>query len=115
MSEVPNTQVKYVAVDEGGQVASKRYHWFLNCSTLKNSEAGMEEVGEKLATLLGLRACSVCEKRLTGGPAIEALTDILKNAPNDDLAEEGSEATAWYIVEELKARGFYVARKRSST
>lgn len=107
---------RIVVVDsKSGQVDSKRYHLFLDCSFIKEQPPEeIETLGERETRLLGLKVCSVCERRKTGGPAVEALKDILTSSefPLEETDVYG-DTRAWHLVNELKQRGIYLSVRKA--
>lgn len=106
---------RIVVTNADGRVESKRFHLFRDCSFIKD-EKEVTELGERETKLLGLKVCSVCERRKTGGPVIEALKAALRL--RDDLASpDVIEDAAWNLLNDLKAQGFYIAQRgaRSAT
>lgn len=105
------TEQLYVVVEEGRAVG-RRTHSFQDCSTLReNPSAQVEAITEREAGLLGLKGCTVCERRKTGGPAIDALKDLLGGMPPGLLEQNEIEQGAWYLVNGLKDHGFYIAQR----
>lgn len=102
---------KFVSITDNGVADAKRYHMFLECSTLRGKTAAdVEQVNDREVKLMGLRVCSVCEKRATGGPAIEALTEIFTTYTSWSAHEPVQ--SAWTLLTELKDRGFYIASRK---
>lgn len=109
-SATPAAQKKLVAITDAGVADAKRFHLYSDCGTLRDrGPDDFEEVSDREARLLGLKVCTVCERRATGGPAITALTELLTGP---DFSNQTPADEAWYIVEKLKERGFYIAQRK---
>lgn len=106
---------RFVIVDsKTGKVETNRLHFYRDCGFLKDQPSEeVESIGDREARLLGLKACQVCEKRQSGGPVVTALVEILEMARLHNRAsyEMTDEQTAWFIQNELRARGFYVSQR----
>lgn len=108
-----------VVLNEQGKAVSRRAHVFNDCTTLRDDNGKVGTIGTSEMALLGLKVCTVCERMQTGGPAIEALTEILQDSVNELLATNAddfqADQAAWHTVEELKSRGFYIAQRKPKT
>lgn len=94
---------------DNGTITSRRYHTFADCSKILRTDLeALEPVNEREIGLLGLKPCSACERRQSGGPAVEALTEIMLDV---DANLQGEEQAAWFVIEALKDRGFYIAQR----
>jgi hypothetical protein len=101
---------KYVRITDKGVADARRYHMFKDCSTLRGAEdIDLETISDREATLLGVSVCSVCEKRKSGGPAIDALEGFF----GEDFPTYGGEPRelAWKLVDYLKERNIYLAQR----
>lgn len=100
---------RYVVLGTNGKVESRRYHVFADCSFIADDDA--ETITERESKLLGLKVCSVCERRQTGGPALDALKDLFDVMPVTMADVLDVDQAAWYVMNGLKKQGFYIARK----
>lgn len=102
---------KYIKITDNGVADARRWHAFRDCSTLRGAEdVDLETISDREATLLGVSACSVCEKRKSGGPAIDALEGFFgEDWPYADGKEDDPRHTAWRLVDYLKERNVYLA------
>lgn len=113
-SQAATNVKKYAAVEDGGVVSSNRFHLFNDCASVK--DAKLDELTDREIALLGLRGCSVCSRRQTGGPALEVLEGFFgEDWPAEYTAENFQEEPrdlAWKLVEYLKERNVYLAVRR---
>lgn len=109
--EKKTTEQRWVTIDTYGKVGSSRYHLFRDCSFISTvDEETVTAVGERESTLLGLKVCSLCERRKTGGPAVEALEGFF-GEDHDDTASTDPRDVAWRLVNYLRERNFYIAQR----
>lgn len=105
--------LKFIAVDENGKATSRRFHIYEDCKTLLDTTAGkLEPVNASTITLLGLKECAVCEKRSTGGPAIDVLEGFFGEDWQDSTNDGTPVGWAWRLYEYLKERSFYIAQRK---
>lgn len=98
-------------VTQDGRAIGRRYHLLKDCTTV-NDVGKVDTITNREANLLGLKVCSVCEKRQTGGPALTALREVLCAVTNDVDGQEATEAHAWMVLDGLKEQGFYISSRR---
>lgn len=109
----------YVTRIKGEKVSSTRFHLYQDCPVVRDREDNeVIEISEREGELLGLKVCSQCIKRATGGPAIEALEGFFGEDWPTEVASEAATSEnprdmAWQLYDYLKERGFYIARRRS--
>lgn len=113
---------QYVRITDNGVADARRFHIYLDCSTLKGhvGDEDIENLNDREVQLLGVKVCSVCERRKTGGPAIDALKEILwpiisEAGTSEDWQADDAENAAWKVMNELKDRGFYIAKRTNKT
>lgn len=102
---------RLVNTDASNQVTSRRTHRFWDCSMLDGEP--QTELSEREAGLLGLSECKVCLKRAEGGPALQAMVEILVQDTvhnKDDENERDYNARA--IIDGLRQRGFYISQRQ---
>lgn len=104
---------KYVRITDKGVANARCYHMFKDCSTLRAAEdVDLETISDREATLLGVSACSICEKRKSGGPAIDALEGFFgEDYPSLDDRGIEPRNMAWLLVDYLKERNIYLAQR----
>lgn len=108
------TDPRYVIIDaSSGQVEGRKFHQFLNCSFLdKQPPEEIEVIGEREIRLLGIKVCSVCEKRASGGPALTALAEVLDETnlygDRDSFRDD-----AYKLIEALKDKGVWLAVRKA--
>lgn len=103
---------RFVNVDAEGQVTSRRVHKFEDCSMMDNDgDSRMTNLTDNEQRLLGLSECKVCLKRAEGGPALQAMVEIVGqlDPTEGDLNTEGM---ARLVLDELKKRGFYLSQRQ---
>lgn len=111
---------RYVRITDNGVADARRFHLFNDCAMLKGAsgDSELENLSEREANLLGLKACSVCEKRESGGPAIDVLEGFFgEDWPYDTNPLDtsgGPRDLAWKCIDYLKERGFYIASRRKT-
>lgn len=104
-------QKRYVAITVNGVAYAKRYHLYLDCSATRfDGPDGVENLTERETKLLGLKVCSVCERRESGGPAMNALEGFF-GEDGHNIVDEPKQS-AWNLLEYLKERGMYIAQRK---
>lgn len=108
---------RIIAIDKDtGRAESQRFHWYLNCSFVKDRKPEeLETISERETKLLGLKVCSVCDRRKSGGKAIEVLEGFfgedwpyMNPDPVGGLAYDPRDV-AWKLQEYLKGHNVYLA------
>lgn len=100
----------FIAVDASGKAASRRVHLYEDCSFVKDDKTKRLSVAEQ--QLLGLKQCTVCEKRQAGGPAIEVLEGFFATGDTRWTEEPSEKELAWGLHQYLRERGFYLAQRK---
>lgn len=106
-----NDDNTYVVTDTSGKAIGRKYHIGNGCPTFTDTpnyvQVSTHEIG-----LLGLKLCAVCEKRKSGGPAIDVLEGFFGEdwpfadgwgAPRDG---------AWALLDYLKDHNGYIAFRK---
>lgn len=105
---------RYVIIDSvSGQVEGRKYHDYLDCNFLdKQPPEEIEVIGEREIRLLGIKVCSVCEKRASGGPALTAFAEVLDETnlygDRDSFRDD-----AYKLIEALKDKGVWLAVRKA--
>lgn len=119
----PESKPTFAVRNDTGTITSKRYHQFTDCGKIVRTDLeALEPVNEREIGLLGLKACSACERRSSGGPAVDALvkaisaTDGIIFAPGhtNPISESDQRDAAFNLLDTLREMGFYVASRRKT-
>lgn len=99
----------YAVQEKDGSIKGSRVHVYQDCSSLKSGTT-LTEVSEREISLLGLKHCNRCARRVVGSPALHALGSILATeVPTDDKADALDVARS--ILDKLAEQGFYIAAR----
>lgn len=113
MAQASDVAAMYVARQPGSRITATNFHLYPDCSFI--DDATTEQVTEREVELLGLKKCRVCERRETGGPAVEILEGFFGEdwpyggAPS---VNEGPRETAWKLKTYLEQNGAYISVRK---
>lgn len=109
---------KYVVRHADSAIKSRRFHTYSDCASVKSDNDNgtqLEQLSDREVGLLGLKPCTICEKRQTGGPAVEILERFFgEDWPTmADHAEADPRELAWACLQYLKEHGAYISQRRA--
>lgn len=101
----------FIAVDATGKAASRRVHLYEDCSFVKDDT--LKRLSPAEQQLLGLKQCTVCERRRAGGPAIEVLEGFFGEDWPDPLTDAPDpRESAWRLYSYLREHNWYLAQRK---